>query len=560
MDLARLGSMHQSRLSFMRKLVRKMMAEAWQITPSLIDLNQHGHGTKVYSIKANGNRYSYVLFSDHLAVEDRNDRVIADKWNVTMALCIGDVSDDQLQVLRCNVPKQEAGRAHSNMLVLSRGNKSARSFDYVVDQLASGQQPCLDKLASVGYLYRTTAVYGSGKFGMADWNKVTKECPEFASPFAAEMFNCFMLRHFSVEQAEYLAAMKAPATAVHLEQNVKRFIGIGNSTGLGMAPYLIRHPLLISQWILTREKAIARVVHIAEVSSSKLSELSGVFAKAILHVQQTEVPDVRQISRNEVLVRELLTLNDWLLSSDVSYAQKYSNYTSLVAYVDAHMSLETQEMVNSCLMEVYPELVDDFEQYSCVDEHYQIQPAMSLQDLQSLIESRYDWALSIDFGQRAANHYFWYRSEEKMEPRLGERFSEPGADQEMPLTIARLVRKCYDCLLSDIAQYDQLPEQCSVAYFLQRHPKQAGIVQRIQTMSQQCYGEIRANLADIDMLPLDLLRCKLSFFGVSKFDPKSKLWVRNTMFQGAPTVSNIGEPFQDNWCFPVASEVGELNR
>ena len=78
-------------------------------------------------------------------------------------------------------------------------------------------------------------------------------------------------------------------------------------------------------------------------------------------------------------------------------------------------------------------------------------------------------------------------------------------------------------------------------------------------MAQECYGEIRANLADIDMLPMDLLRCKLSFFGVSKFDPKSKLWVRNTMFQGAPSVADIGKPFKDDWCFPVASELSDVD-
>jgi hypothetical protein len=43
----------------------------------------------------------------------------------------------------------------------------------------------------------------------------------------------------------------------------------------------------------------------------------------------------------------------------------------------------------------------------------------------------------------------------------------------------------------------------------------------------------------------------LSFFGVSKFDPKSRLWVRNTMFQGAPLVDDIGTDFADDWYFPV---------
>ena len=53
-------------------------------------------------------------------------------------------------------------------LTLSRANKSVRIFEHVVESLSNGKQPDKEKLSKVGYLYRTTAVYGSGKFGLAD--------------------------------------------------------------------------------------------------------------------------------------------------------------------------------------------------------------------------------------------------------------------------------------------------------------------------------------------------------------------------------------------------------
>ncbi len=40
-------------------------------------------------------------------------------------------------------------------------------------------------------------------------------------------------------------------------KNIQRYLGIGNSTGLGMAPFLINHPQLIDQWITSRETALA---------------------------------------------------------------------------------------------------------------------------------------------------------------------------------------------------------------------------------------------------------------------------------------------------------------
>jgi hypothetical protein len=59
-------------------------------------------------------------------------------------------------------------------------------------------------------------------------------------------------------------------------------------------------------------------------------------------------------------------------------------------------------------------------------------------------------------------------------------------------------------------------------------------------------------LLDRNILPMHLLRCKLAFFGVSKFDPRSRLWVRNTMFQGAPLLEEIGSPFSYDWFMPLA--------
>ena len=54
-----------------------------------------------------------------------------------------------------------------------------------------------------------------------------------------------------------------------------------------------------------------------------------------------------------------------------------------------------------------------------------------------------------------------------------------------------------------------------------------------------------------DMLPIDMLRCKLAFFGASKFDPKSDRWTRITLCQGAPLFDELDNA--DDWWLPVAS-------
>ena len=548
MQLDRLGSLHQSRLSFMRTLVRRMVAENWQISAPVFDLDEQGFGKVVYQIQARYGVFSFVVFSHYLDPECRNDRVIANQWDLTMALCEGTIDSDQLSFLQNNVPKQEAGRVDSRVLVLSRANRSARTFEYVVEELSNGRQPNIDVIAEVGYLYRTTAAYGSGKLGMADWEKVWTKHRDFARPFAAEMFTCYLLRHFSIKQAEFLASKRDPYSAVEIEEDLKRYIGIGNSTGLGMAPFLINHPLLINQWIEMRETALARVVKQSElgIAVGNIDQLDESVSRVIKHLSEIITEDERQSQVNTKVGEELKMLRLWLVDQR-SDLVNYLSWEALTQFAEDNWHVETQEVINTLLIELYPELVDDLEERMWVDESYEIVPEMSVADFIILIETKYDWALSIDFSKHEALGVFWYRSEEKMEPRLGNTGVDIGMDKEMPLGIARRVRDCYD----QLCQYDNDNSGKNIAHFIVKNPTYNGIVARIQTMSQSFYGDIRENLVHRDVLPINLLRCKLSFFGVSKFDPRSRLWVRNTMFQGAPLFDDFGKPFSDNWHFPI---------
>jgi hypothetical protein len=548
MQLDRLGSLHQSRLSFMRTLVRRMVAENWQISAPVFDLDEQGFGKVVYQVQARYGVFSFVVFSHYLDPECRNDRVIADQWDLTMALCEGTIDSDQLSFLQNNVPKQEAGRVDSRVLVLSRANRSARTFEYVVDELSNGRQPNIDVIAEVGYLYRTTAAYGSGKLGMADWEKVWTKHRDFARPFAAEMFTCYLLRHFSIKQAEFLASKRDPQGAVEIEEDLKRYIGIGNSTGLGMAPFLINHPLLINQWIEMRETALARVVKQSElgITAAIVDQLAESVSRVIKHLREIITEDERQSQVNTKVSEELKMLCLWLVDQR-SDLVNYLSWKALTQFAEDNWHVETQEVINTLLIELYPELVDDLEERMWVDESYEIVPEMSVAEIIILIESKYDWALTIDFSKHEALGVFWYRSEEKMEPRLGHTGVDIGMDKEMPLGIARRVRDCYD----QLCQYDNDNSGKNIAHFIVKNPTYNGIVARIQTMSQSFYGDIRENLVHKDVLPINLLRCKLSFFGVSKFDPRSRLWVRNTMFQGAPLFDDFGKPFSDNWHFPI---------
>ena len=140
---------------------------------------------------------------------ERSDRVIATKWDAAFVLHDGLPTEEDIDRLRDNVPKQEIGRVSYKELTLSRANKSVRAFEHVVDSLSQGNQPNKDLLSKVGYLYRTTAVYGSGKFGLADRFRI-KDRKEIYGPFRLEMMLVYLVRQFTFDQVNHIAKFKNP--------------------------------------------------------------------------------------------------------------------------------------------------------------------------------------------------------------------------------------------------------------------------------------------------------------------------------------------------------------
>ena len=137
-------------------------------------------------------------------------------------------------------------------------------FNHVVESLSNGKQPDLNLLDKVGYLYRTTAVYGSGKFGLADRFRI-KNREEINGPFRLEMMLVYLVRQFTFDQVNHVAKSKNPKIAVKLDPNICKKLGIGNSTGLGMAPFIVNHPTLLNNWIMSREIALKKIREIKEV-------------------------------------------------------------------------------------------------------------------------------------------------------------------------------------------------------------------------------------------------------------------------------------------------------
>ena len=541
MRLARMGASHPTRLSFTRQLIRRMASENWKFERLSFDLDPDGFGMSLYAAHGPAKTYSLLAFTHKIKPEQRTDRVIAEAWDATFNLFDGIPNNSDIERLKLNTPKQEAGRFMASELSVARANKSLRTFDHVVNALSSGRQPDIDFLAQVGYLMRTTAVYGSGKFGCADRAKISSR-PEMRGAFQMEMLEVYLIRWFSIDLVEHVAQIRGGSKAVTLEPSIRRFLGIGNATGLGMAPFLVNHPILTNNWVMARETALARVRDIGTATSKSISTFRTLLTRLCIHLDEWVVNDELQQKRIIALKEEISDFSVYIKNdSAFDVLRPWNTFYCLAA---ERYSLEGQELIASLILEPHGDLIDDLTDLMYTDQSERLDPQMLITELTVLIESRYQWTLDHNFDTQEEQQYFWYYSEDKLEPRFGNRFSEPGSEWEMPLAVSRDVVSLWHTLK------DYKPND-TVATFVMENPQYRSIVRRIQTMREYPYGEIHDNLIGNQVRPIDMLRFKLAFFGASKFDPKSNLWTRITLFQGAPMPNEVHLENADDWAFPI---------
>ena len=538
MKLSRLGSFHQSRLSFLRSFLSEF--KDWEYKRDLFELDKNGHGTAVYSFTKKDRVYSLVCFANKIDDDERSDRVIATKWDAAFTLHDGIPLKKDIDRLKNEVPKQEVGRLSYKELTLSRANKSVRIFDHVVDCLSKGKQPNLDLLEKVGYLYRTTAVYGSGKFGLADRFRI-KNRDEINGPFRLEMMLVYLVRQFTFDQVNHVAYHKNPKTAVKLDDNICKNLGIGNSTGLGMAPFIVNHPTLLNNWILSREKALKKIREIKDVESQDSDLFIDCVKKSLKNITSWNTDSEYQQKKISSLLKDVEKFLNFI-DKDFNFKSEYP-FNKIYQWLEDNTCEECIEYIVSIMMEPYNDIINPLvkEMSSDEEKYFNIPTHRKVEELRNIIEAKYPNILDINFEEKENNKNFWFISKNKEEPRLADRFEEHGSELEQPLAIARDIKKLYDKLLVS-------KNSLTIAEFLTSNSELRHVVRRAFIVEKFPYSEIQDNTIGKDLMPIDMLRLKLSFFGALKFDPRSDKWLRICMFQGAPLPNEL-KSYDEQWVY-----------
>lgn len=542
-----LGGARSTRHSFTRQLVRTMRAGGWQVRRTRFDLDDLGRGTAVYEVQAGDTLLSLVLFSQLIGEESRTDRVIAESWDVTGALMEGGLSDETIDELRPQVTVQEEGRALPDTVIWGRANRSVRFFEQVVSSLAEGRQPDPELFGLSPYLLRSTAFYSNGKFGMRDFESYA-DGHVFSVPYRGHMLAAWIFREFSYDLVEHCAKARNPE-AVRLEGDWRRYLGLGNATGLGLVPYVVNHPEILNTWLWTREYPLA--VAMARRDAPDSAEVARVAAAldrlgVYLAQQGDDVP--APFTSGTALAADLEPMRrlvrEYAQSGTVGGERTSTPWRALHDAAQA-AGPEVRGVVASAVTELTDDLDAEVEAaLMCVEDRHP-DPAMRLSELRDALDDHYSWIDEFDFAETVQLDRFWFTSENSEEPRRGETGADPGLHVQHGVNIAEDVWKLREALRA-------VPGDTTVGEFLIGHPRHRAAVARVQKVGPLRYGELRANLRSSAFLPLDPQRLQLAVYGMENYNPQSTDWLRVTLLSGAPRAEDLMQGVaDDDWMFPL---------
>ena len=213
-----------------------------------------------------------------------------------------------------------------------------------------------------------------------------------------------------------------------------------------MAPFVIKHPKLIHQWVNQFEKTLDIIKKNTHIKKDKIEKYITLLLKSQMYLSEVLTTDKLQKKKNNQSHEELSKIIDYCKNTSL----ENFNWSKLINYAENNVSFDTQEILKVQIIELYPGIADPLAENMSISDDLSINTDSKVSDLIEIIEKNYSWAININFKEKNNNYLFWYVSEEKLEPRLGERYNEKGADLEQPLGIGKMVNELYNFILINL--------------------------------------------------------------------------------------------------------------
>ncbi len=545
----RLAAMQPSRLSGTWAMMNRMISERWDIRLERMDVDADARGTIVYSIRAgsepDAKQFSFIAFSSPPSLQARTGRIIGRSWDMMGTLNEGPAMEEDIESARREIPLLYRGRATPNALVWCRSNRSMRVFNATLEALAEGRQPKIEDLNSVCYLMRNTGLDGNGTFGTRSFPSLGQDHP-LGGVLEAQLLNAYLMRELSCDLVEHLAKQRSEK-AVPLDPEIRRYLGVGNGSALGLIFFIQKHPRLLDSWIRAREEAVAAALALElGQGDPRIASLCDLLRKVVKFrredqmMYETFASSAQVADELEALLPRLEALGETGLLDD---SEAQYPLDRLALELAAECAPESYETFLSLIMELVPEAADAGLRKVSGKDELVIDPCATVADLRELVRSQYAWALDIDMQAEGAQDYIWYKSETAEEPRRGLRSEVPEARDlaiDLPSGMQRLMR-----------DLNAAPDDQKMSRFLLRHPEHRLFVARVQSLVGTHFHTPMANINAADFVPIDLVRLmNVAFHGIDKTRDYLQRNLRGVLFQGAPTRDDLRNGNGTNWFFP----------
>jgi hypothetical protein len=297
----------------------------------------------------------------------------------------------------------------------------------------------------------------------------------------------------------------------------------------------------LNNWIFCRETALKKIRELKKVKAQDSDLFVNCVRNSIKNITSWNTESKYQLNKIKFLLKDVRKFLNYL-EKQFDF-QKDHPFNELYLWLEKETCEECIEYIVSIMMEPFSEIVHPLIKKMSSDEekYFNIPTDRTTGDLKAILEKKYSNILTIDFEKKENHKKFWFISKNKEEPRIADRFEEQGSDLEQPLAIARDIKKLHNRLLT-------FKKDLKIDQFLIDHEDLRHVVRRAFIIEKFPYSEIQDNTIREDVIPIDMLRLKLSFFGALKFDPRSDKWLRICMFQGAPLPNEL-KNYDEQWVY-----------
>ncbi|WP_346890997.1 hypothetical protein [uncultured Roseibium sp.] len=550
MQPKRLAAMQPSRFSGVRAFVAKMVRERWDISLQRFDIDETASGTVVYSIRTPKQEFSFIAFSYPPSAQGRTGRIIGRAWDMMGTLNEGPATETDIESARVELPKLYSGRATPNALVWCRSNRSMRAFTSTLEALAGGEQPKLEDLNAVCYLMRNTGLDGNGTFGTRSFPSLGPD-HALGGVLEAQLLVGYLMREYACDLVSRLAQLKSEK-AVPLAPELRRYLGVGNGSALGLIFFIHRHPRLLNSWLKGRETVIAQALGLTLGAEDPGVETLMSLVERAVTFRREDRAHYETFASSQKVAEELeiilADLKAFRASGEIEGVVPDYPFDVLARKYEGCFEPETYETFLSLLIELLPEAADALATEAGGADELAVNPCETVQDLKDLLKAEYQWAFDLDMTGPGAREFVWYKSETAEEPRRGARSEVPEA-RDLGLDVPGGIQ----ALSADLEA--EAPDM-TMARFLLKYPAHRLMVARAQSLKGQHFHTPHANINADDFVPIDLVRLmNVAFHGIDKTRDYLNRNLRGVLYHGAPTPDDIRAGRGETWFYPAEPTV-----